>query len=177
MEPRGNSGRKRVPEFRNLNLVPLLDFIVAVIPVLLLSVNFLEYVVLDTSLPAYSEDAYVETSGKDEQPKIGLSIAITEQGFVIAGQGGLLNTNGKSPLISRMSDGSYDYATLGDRLFEIKNNYPDEWSVIIIPESTTRFDDIVGTMDAARERLSIDHDGKAARKTMFPNIVLGGGIL
>jgi biopolymer transport protein ExbD len=171
-------GRKnRIPEFRNLNLVPLLDFIVAVIPVLLLSVNFLEYVVLDTSLPVYSSATSAETGDKNDQPKLGLSVAITEEGFIIVGQGGMLNVNGKKPLINKSTDGAYDYSKLGDALFEIKNNYPDEWSVVIIPEADTRFEDIVATMDAARERLLFDQNGEVTRKTMFPNVVIGGGVI
>jgi len=171
---KGNDDRKKIPPLKNLNLTPLLDFVVAVIPVLLLSVNFLEYVVLDTSLPVYSDDPTAESSiEKDKQPKLGLSVAITDEGFIIAGQGGILNADGKGTLIRKMTNGSYDYLTLSDKLLDIKNKYPDEWSLIIIPEATTRFEDIVSTMDASRERLSKGE----GRRVMFPNIVLGGGIL
>ncbi|MEI6079693.1 MAG: biopolymer transporter ExbD [bacterium] len=172
----GNGGKKRIPEFRNLNLTPLLDFIVAVIPVLLLSVNFLEYVALDTSLPIYSEDVQAEHS-KENQPKLGLSVAITEEGFLIAGQGGVLNISGKNFLIRKTSNGLYDYSSLSDKLLDIKKTYPDEWSIIIIPEATTRFEEIVSTMDATREHLSTNSLGHISRKTMFPNVTLGGGVL
>ena len=174
----GNGDRKKIPPLKNLNLTPLLDFVVAVIPVLLLSVNFMEYVILDTSLPVYSDDPTAESSAdKDKQPKLGLSIAITEEGFVIAGQGGILNADGKGTLIKKMTDGSYDYMDLGNKLLDIKNKYPDEWSVIIIPEATTRFEDIVATMDASRERLAKTTKGRNTRRVMFPNVVLGGGVL
>ncbi|MCX6111803.1 MAG: biopolymer transporter ExbD [Proteobacteria bacterium] len=172
----GSGSKRKIPVFRNLNLTPLLDFVVAVIPVLLLSVNFLEYVVLDTSLPVYSDDPTVELQ-KDNQPKLGLSIAITDEGFIIAGQGGVLSSDGKGTIIRKTTDGLYNYLELVNKLLEIKNNYPDEWSVIIIPEATTRFEDIVSTMDASREHLSTSSRGKAMRKVMFPNVVLGGGIL
>ena len=173
----GSDSRKKIPAFRNLNLTPLLDFVVAVIPVLLLSVNFLEYVVLDTSLPIYSDDPNVETAAKDKQPKLGLSVAITEEGFVIAGQGGVLNADGKGTLIRKTIGGTYDYLELSNKLLEIKNSYPDEWSVIIIPEGTTKFEDIIATMDASRERLSASTKGSSTRRVMFPNVVLGGGVL
>lgn len=169
--------RKKIPVFRNLNLTPLLDFIVAVIPVLLLSVNFLEYVVLDTSLPVYSDDPSVDLNNKENQPKLGLTVAITEEGFVIAGQGGLLNTEGKGTLIKKTTNGTYDYLELSNKLLEVKNNYPDEWSIIIIPEATTRFEDIVSTMDASREIVSTTGKGKTSRRVMFPNVVIGGGVI
>lgn len=170
-----NGNNKKIPEFKNLNLTPLLDFVVAVIPVLLLSVNFLEYVVLDTSLPVYSDE--VIEIRKEDQPKLGLSVAITEEGFIIAGQGGLLSQGEKGTLIKRTTNGLYDYTELGNRLLDIKSNYPDEWSIIIIPEASTRFEDIVTTMDISREHLATNADGLLTRKVMFPNIVLGGGVL
>ncbi|MFH1222852.1 MAG: biopolymer transporter ExbD [Pseudomonadota bacterium] len=170
-------GKKRkIPAFNNVNLIPLLDFIVAVIPVLLLSVSFFEYVSLDTSLPVFSDEDTTQAD-EDKNNKLGLTIAITDQGFVIAGQTGLFGEGGDKTLIKKDNKGLYDYATLGSRLLEIKNKYPNEWSVILMPESTTKFEEVVSTMDVSREHITIDAKGLMKRKTMFPNVVLGGGVL
>ncbi|MEI6092807.1 MAG: biopolymer transporter ExbD [bacterium] len=171
-----NGNNKKISEFKNLNLTPLLDFVVAVIPVLLLSVNFLEYVVLDTSLPVFTDEAAIQ-SKRENQEKLGLSVAITDAGFVIAGQGGLLNQGGQGTLIKRTTGGAYDYTELGNRLLEIKSKYPEEWTVIIIPEASTKFDDIVTTMDISREHLATNNRGELTRKVMFPNVVIGGGVI
>ena len=167
--------KKRIQSFNNVNLTPLLDFIVAVIPVLLLSVSFTEYVILDASLPAFANAE--ETSTMDNAEKLELSVAITEDGFVIGGRGGLLKVNGGETLIKRKSDGSYDYISLSKKMFEIKNNFPKEWTVIIVPESSTKFDSIVRTMDATREYATVDAVGMIKKKTLFPDVVLGGGII
>jgi biopolymer transport protein ExbD len=168
--------RKKVAALRNVNLVPLLDFIVAVIPVLLLSVSFTEYVILDASLPAFAEETSVVDTQDQEQKKLGLTIAITTDGFVLGGTGGLLSVDGAGTLIKK-KNGLYDYELLSTKLLEIKKNYPNEWSIIIVPDSNTRFEEIVQTMDASRERKEIGKDGNMKKTTMFPNVVLGGGVV
>jgi len=168
--------RRKIPALNNVNLVPLLDFVVAVIPVLLLSISFFEYVSLDTSLPVFSVEEESVVTKEDNKPKIGLTVVITEQGFMIGGQAGLLSEDGNS-VIKRDSKGLYDYSTLNKKLLEIKKKYPEEWSIILIPDPATRFEDIIATMDASREYISFDENGRAKKKTMFPNVVLGGGVL
>ena len=118
----GNNKRKRrIQAFNNVNLVPLLDFVVAVIPVLLLSVSFIEYVSLDASLPAFASAEESKDAIKNEE-KLGLTVAITEQGFVVGGQGGLLKMSGGEAIIKRKTDGTYDYASLSSKMMEIKNS-------------------------------------------------------
>ncbi len=168
--------RKKVAALRNVNLVPLLDFIVAVIPVLLLSVSFTEYVILDASLPAFTEETSFIDTQDQEQKKLGLTIAITTDGFVLGGTGGLLSVDGAGTLIKK-KNGLYDYELLNTKLLEVKKNYPNEWSIIIVPDSKTRFEEIIQTMDASRERKEIDRNGNMKKTTMFPNVVLGGGVV
>lgn len=169
--------RKKVPTLKNVNLVPLLDFIVAVIPVLLLSVSFTEYVILEASLPVFAdEENVVQTEDQGNDKKLGLTIAITEDGFVLGGTGGLLTVEGSGTLIKKKNN-LYDYESLNKKLYEVKTNYPNEWSIIIVPDSDTKFEDIILTMDASREKMEIDKEGRMKRKTMFPHVVLGGGVM
>jgi biopolymer transport protein TolR len=173
----GNRKRKKhVQGFSNVNLVPLLDFIVAVIPVLLLSVSFIEYVSLDASLPAFVNPEESDgTLNNDE--KLGLTVAITEQGFVVGGQGGLLNVSGGETVIKRNNDGSYNYESLNRKMLDIKKKFSNEWTVIIVPESDTKFETLIATMDATREYNAVDASGNMQKTTLFPDVVLGGGII
>ena len=171
-----NKRKKRIPSFNNVNLVPLLDFVVAVIPVLLLSISFIEYVSLDASLPAFvSQDGSRDTIKNEE--KLGLTVAITEQGFVVGGQGGLLKVDGGETIIKINTDGTYDYAALSKKMMEIKKKFSKEWTVIIVPESDTKFETLVSTMDASREYVVVDASGKVQKTILFPDVVLGGGII
>lgn len=171
-----NRRKKRVQSFNNVNLTPLLDFIVAVIPVLLLSVTFFDYVTLDASLPAFvSSEEQTINENKDE--KLGLTVAITDDGFVVGGQGGLLKVNGGETIIKKTTDGKYDYLSLNNKMFEIKKRFEKEWTVIIVPQSDTKFETLISTMDATRQHAAIDSSGKMESKTLFPDVVIGGGIL
>jgi len=173
----GNKKRKKhIQSFSNVNLVPLLDFIVAVIPVLLLSVSFIEYVALDASLPAFVNPEESSDTVTNEE-KLGLTVAITEQGFVVGGQGGLLSIDGGEKIIKREANGSYNYVSLSKKMMEIKKKFSKEWTVIIVPESDTRFEVLVATMDATREYNVVDASGNIQKTILFPNVVLGGGIL
>ena len=171
-----NKRKKRIASFSNVNLVPLLDFVVAVIPVLLLSVSFIEYVSLDASLPAFVNPEESKDVIKNEE-KLGLTVAITEQGFVVGGQGGLLKVDGGETIIKRNADGTYDYAALSKKMMEIKKKFSKEWTVIIVPESDTKFETLVSTMDASREYVVVDASGKMQKTILFPDVVLGGGII
>jgi hypothetical protein len=146
------------------------------IPVLLLSISFIEYVSLDASLPAFVGSEDKNGLIKNEK-KLGLTVAITDNGFVIGGQGGLLKVSGGETVIRKTSDGDYDYLSLSKKMLEIKKSFADEWTVIIVPESDTKFETLVNTMDATREYVFVGPSGKMGKQTMFPNVVLGGGIL
>jgi len=174
---RGNNRRrKRIQSFNNVNLTPLLDFIVAVIPVLLLSVTFFDYVTLDASLPAFvsSDDRSVSDNSVE---KLGLTVAITDDGFVVGGQGGLLKVNGGETTIQKTAKGAYDYLSLNNKILEIKKRFPKEWTVIVVPQSDTKFETLVNTMDATREYIVVDTSGAIKKEILFPDVVVGGGVI
>lgn len=168
--------RKIQASMPDLNLAPIMNLMVVLIPMLLLSVSFIEIVILETTLPVYSDYKQQIEEQKAEKPKLGLSIVIKDDGFTLAGQGGILKQADGSSNIPKLSDGTYDYLTLSNVLLKIKEEYPDEWSVILVPEYDTKFEIIVLTMDAAREYVFPDASTEKT-KTMFPNVVIGGGII
>ncbi|MBN1113724.1 MAG: biopolymer transporter ExbD [Oligoflexia bacterium] len=172
-----NKRGKGIPEMGELNLAPIMNLMVTLIPILLLSASFFEIVLLDTSLPVFKDQEQQMQEEDQEKPRLGLTVAIADEGFVVGGQGGLMEISQGNNIISKLGNGDLDYTTLSVKLYEIKQRFPDEWSVIIVPEKTTPFGDIVHTMDAVREFVIVDEAGMAIKKMMFPNVVIGGGIL
>jgi len=169
--------RRIIETMGDLNLAPIMNLMVTLIPMLLISASFLELVVLETSLPVYNEPQEVKVTEKLEKPKLGLTLVIKEEGFSLGGQGGMLNLGDGSSTIPRLSNGAYDYLSLSNVLLRVKEQYPDEWTVVIVPEFTTTFEVIVETMDAARD-IPIMQDGEGLRlRSLFPNVILGGGII
>jgi len=70
----------------------------------------------------------------------------------------------------------YPWQELGELIRKIKDEYPDDENVILLPDPTTAYVDIVHTMDVTRERKVEDEDGKKVLEPWFPNVVLAGGM-
>lgn len=133
----------------DLELLPLMNLFVVLIPMLLLSAVFIELAVIKMNLP--SDDA---VPPKSDAERLGLSIAITDEQFVVKGR--RLQTTS----IDRIAEDAEEQ--LRGALAGVTERFPDEHAVVILSQAETRYDDIVAVMDVSRE-------------TGFGNISLSGG--
>jgi hypothetical protein len=69
---------------------------------------------------------------------------------------------------------SYDYKSLTDLLNQIKDQYPDDETVILVPESRIPYEVLILLMDATREDVN-KKDDKGKSRLLFPNVVIAGG--
>lgn len=133
-----------------LNLAPMLDIIVSIIPMLLLSVVFVQITVIDTPIPQAVEKAVAAANEKNKdlvQVRMSVSndrtvmITILDRGetkeFQVAGIGS--GTEAKADL-----DGLYK------QVIAIKKQYPDVFRLELNPADTVPLVDIVGVMDSVR---------------------------
>lgn len=119
--------------------------------------------------------------GSDEEPKpkLNLTIFVTKKGYNLAASGATLDGASDKPprpgqpLFPKTAgaDGQqdYDYAALNKKLIEIKQSFLQETSVIITADEDVLYEDIVRTMDAARE--------SADGKELFPAVAFSAGIV
>jgi hypothetical protein len=168
-----------------MNLVTIL------IPVLLVAIKSLELVVIDTTLPAMST-APATTDDKPDKPPLSLSMALTNTGIRLIGADNYLYPAGAPPAgdagsapptVPCKSQGKcrgiddYDWGDLRRKLTMIKdaaqNEERDSDNVILVPESSIRYEIIVKAMDTSRDNPDIK-DGEKAKK-LFPNVVIAGG--
>ena len=184
--------RKAGDEEVELNLVPIMNLVTILIPVLLLSVQFINLALIDSTLPAIG--APQETPpDEDEEPPLVLSVLITAKGFTIAGADAVLKPEGgdapaappaegeeAEPTVPCTDDGQcatpedYDYVELTRLLAKIKDEYPDDENVILVPESDIMYEVIVRTMDASRDDLE-NPNPDGTRRSLFPFVVIAGG--
>ncbi len=174
------------------NLIPIMNLMVILIPMLLLNYHFITLAMLNTSLPASGGGGATQQKmkKKEEKPRLNLTITITDKGFIIAGAGGVL-VKGKGPTIPVKSVAPnapqwkrYDYQKLNEELVKIKKQYPYEQDAIIVAEPTIKYQTIISTMDATRKinaeepKEDINGDGKIDGKDLilFPGINLSPGI-
>jgi biopolymer transport protein ExbD len=159
----------------DLNLAPILDIIVSIVPMLLLSLAFVQVKMIDTPVPQAVADAIQHADEKnDVQVKLDVS---SKAGFTFE-----VTSNGKTQkhAIPRR-DEKWDYEALQKTAFELKNEFPQVFKVDLAPESDVNLNDLVIVMDKIRkdpnDRKIAFVDPKNGEKLqtslMFPSIVFG----
>ena len=132
-------GYRQVIE-NDLEIMPLMNLFVALIPMLLISAVFLNVTVIDMKLPTDVSEANAASNTKKA---LHLAVTIRDEHFVVEGR------KLRKQVVAR-SDEDAD-TQLGAILEEIKQRYPDNEEIMIISQPKTRYDDIVMVMDISRE--------------------------
>lgn len=138
MSARENSRSFRAHVEDDLEIMPLMNLFVALIPMLLISAVFLNVTVIDMKAPPPGE-----TVAQDAGEQLGLTISIEEDSFVLEGNG----LDRKE--IPRTDEKSWDQLSMAFQVAVAA--YPLNEDVIILSRDNTRYDDIIAVMDAARD--------------------------
>lgn len=133
------TGKRRGPKPGEveLDLLPMMNVFIVLIPMLLTSAVFLKVTVIDTNVP--SANAAPEA---DSAENLSLAITIKDDYFVVEGKGI------ESRVIARKDADAP--AKLAVALADVEAAHPDNQDVIIISEPKTRYQDIIAVMDVAR---------------------------
>ncbi len=120
-------------------LVPFIDMLVVCCCFLLMSASLLQTAVIEISLPTA---AGVPGAGvpAPQSGELNLSLIITNEGLRVGGAGAIL------PLIPKKK-GKFDWDKLTETLKEVKKEYKDQESIIIISEPEVIYDNIIQAMD------------------------------
>ncbi len=134
--------KRHARTFRNLvendlEIMPLMNLFVAMIPMLLISAVFLNVTVIDMKAPS---DAAAASSNK---PRLNLAVTIKDNHFVIEGRGL------QKRVIARANDDADEQ--LGNALTQVASQHPDNVDIMIISQPNTNYGDIVAVMDISRE--------------------------
>ncbi len=174
--------RRRIREEEEtgeLNIVPYLDVVVNLVMFMLLSMTGLITLgVLNVSAPKIGGEAGAGAAAAEAGPKLLLTVAIGKQGFYIAGAGGVLGPDANAsdltrpPTVPMKAEGKYDYAELSRQLAVIKEKFPNETQVILSADGEVVYDILIQTMDACREQIVKQPDGKSERKPLFFDVSL-----
>ncbi len=181
---------RRTTEETPLDLVPIMNLVTILIPFLLMSAQFVTLAVIDSTLPAIGPPQEVQE--EPDEPPLMLSVAVTDQGFTILGDNGVVTGESEEegaegeeaegepeptiPCAERpcTSAESYDFEELTRMLSLIKDEYPDDQNVILVPEGRIQYEVIVRTMDSTREDKSQKGEDDSSRE-LFPFVVIAGG--
>jgi biopolymer transport protein ExbD len=174
---------RREQEVPELNLIPIMNLVTILIPFLIMAAQFVQLAVIDSTLPAIGPPQPAEET--PDKPPLKLSLAITGKGITILCADAVLNPSG-APVVAEgqarpptvpcgsgacRSVSDYNWNELNKKLIEIKDQYPDEGNVILVPADDINYEVIVKTMDASRDD-KITGDGG---RELFPYVVIAGG--
>lgn len=170
---------KKLSETADVNVIPFIDMLSVIIIFLIMVAAFFNLSILDASLPSAGEEQSAELVQKKEeenQQNLNLTVAITQRGFYIGGAGAILTQKEGEPTIPKKPDGTYDFDALNQKLWEVKQKFPDNWDIILLPEDAIDYQTLLKTMDASRE-IYIEENGKKVKRVMFPNVGIAAGIM
>ena len=163
-----------------LNIIPFLDIITNVMMFVLATVSVTFTATLDTSPPR----AGGRSSAKPDQPSLGLTVIVVQDGFSVKARGGNVAPGCQEAgagLAIPKKNNDYDFASLGacaKRLKNLSPDFKDEMSVTVSANPNIPFQAIVSTMDAVRKdengECAPDKDGVwAGVGCLFPDVNFG----
>lgn len=149
-------GRERKSEESDVNIIPVMNIFLLLIPFLLLTAAFVRLAVVELSLPSLNKGAPQQTQ-QDRQKLILIVLSVKVDGFQLKA---IKDKNIKFDPINN-TGGAYLYSKLVEQLTDLKSRYPFAEDIIISPDSKVKYDVIIKVMDRCRE-------------TGFPNVSLSG---
>ena len=143
---------KRIKEV-DINIIPVMNIFLLLIPFLLLTAAFLQLAIVELSLPTLNKN---RTQQVQQKPKnlVLILLSVKEKGFQLKSPGF------KFQPVDKINK-KYNYAQIVEQLKQIKNKHPQAEDIIISPEAKVKYDIIIKVMDRCRE-------------TGFPNVSLSG---
>ncbi|NOZ62684.1 MAG: hypothetical protein GXO74_13515 [Calditrichaeota bacterium] len=145
-------GRDRTAEDSDVNIIPVMNIFLLLIPFLLLTAAFVRIAVIELSLPTLSKNRTIQV--QQNKKLVLVILAIKETGFQLKSPGF------KFDPVNRVGN-KYNYAPLVQQLKQIKSKYSYAEDIIIAPAARVKYDIIVQVMDRCRE-------------SGFPNVSLSG---
>lgn len=154
-------------------LIPILNLVCMLIPLLLYSAVFVRFMTLEVNSPKMS-NAPAETP-PDADEKLNLTIMVTDKGFHFK-----VNPRFRLPWMSMATevasagpdipkkDDDWDYDELTKRLQEIKEDHREENQLILGAEDDIKYEVLIKVMDYSR---GTEED------PLFPSVTLTRGVV
>jgi biopolymer transport protein ExbD len=163
--------RRLQEEEPDINLIPIMNMFMVLIPFLLMSASFFHIKSINTSLPVHADKpAKTEQQKELEKNKVTVVLELKESQLRISVLSDTPNDVAVSDMettIPRQPGTELSVAALADHLKKLKARYPDSDTMILIPDDQVAYDEIIRTMDCAR---------RSESGNLFPNVVISGSL-
>lgn len=168
---RFSNRRVREEEDTELNMVPIMNMFMVLIPFLLMSAAFYHIKAVNTSIPVHGNAPTEENISKPEEEKIKITVVLElkQNQIAISAMSDKLDGNALAALEKQIHRpaGDISVAQVAEFLKRIKTRYPASDTLLLIPDGDVSYDEIIQAMDCARSYES---------NALFPNVVLSGSL-
>lgn len=142
-----------------LDIRPVMNLMVVLIPLLIASAEWvklgsIELNVPPSKTPGLGDSDENQAEEREKEKKLGLSLAITDQGITIASPGAILSDGEteEGPTVPVNADGSHNFDKMKEKLIEIKKlikekGFKDENRAVITAAANVEYQVIVEVMD------------------------------
>ncbi len=141
----------------NLDLTPIMNMMLILIPLLVTMAVFTQISVIQFSLPSEEGESL---PGEEITPRppgdVDITLVVTESGFQIIGEGKKMDPIPKNR-------GAFDFPILKRYLEKLRQEYPLTETIVLLVDPAVGYEDLIGTMDICRE-------------SRYTNVALSGGI-
>jgi len=159
-------------EEADLDLIPVMNLFMVLIPFLLLGAAFVHMSVIPTSTPTRKDSPSQKKKKKDEEPTsvmAQLALSPGEMNLTFSGAG--IPSEKLDELGASWSIDGEDYPVdeLRDKLRAAKDQYPDSNTVTVVPHEDFQYQELVEVLDATREeKVGTDDSGDPTFEPLFP---------
>lgn len=177
------SNRRQADDLETeLDIRPIMNLMVCLIPLLLAGAQFVKNTQLDVNLPPSSGGSSSQSKDEPEEEKekkvnLNLTVAITGKGFYISASNVTLYSKDRpeAPTVPIDAEGNYDYLGLRAKLKELRNEidssgkkYNDDSKIIITASKEIEYEVYIKTQDAISGEIV---NGEV--KEIFPVVQIG----
>ncbi|MBW2731186.1 MAG: biopolymer transporter ExbD [Deltaproteobacteria bacterium] len=161
---------RRSPDAEEINLIPLMNLFVTMIPLLLMSAAFYHLGMVSTSVPTVSEGESDAPTGKTS---VSANVRITLKGYNLTTSSATLTPEELKAFDAFIpkKDGKYDHAALTGALERIKRKYEQSDTMMLIPEKGIKYKEMILAMDAAR-KMVLSSGAQTRKVNLFPVVVI-----
>ena len=163
--------RLRQNKIEDLDLIPLMNLFVTMIPLLLLTAAFYHIGMVSVSVPTQSDDV---SDVPTDRATVTMNVQITPAGYTLTASSGTLSEAELKNLdaVIPKSGGKYDTGKLNSYLEKVKRRYEQSDTIMVIPGKKVKYQDMIDAMDAARYMKVATTSGKKRKMPLFPVVVV-----
>jgi biopolymer transport protein ExbD len=166
---RFNRASRQSEEDPDLNMIPIMNMFMVLIPFLLMSASFFHIKAINTSIPIHA-DTPTKAVAEKETRKITVVLEINTASVRISALSDTPNDiqlTAMETVLPSLNESDLSMVAIGKHLKKLKQHYPDSDTMILIPHDAVTYREIVRAMDCARAYQS---------EILFPNVVLSGSL-